>query len=134
MEEHLFERLARERNITVEEMRADYFLQESKKDGMTLDPEKTGTVEKNTLCRQRIVNYRPVIKLYILFLNRYVPIRLPWPAARTIAVHFFLFSFITLPKFQIRHCIQIPAMSRTIQIFIISCHTYHGCIICTVDW
>ena len=37
------------------------------------------------------------------------------------------------PTFQVRNRIQIPAGSCTIDVFVISCCSDHGCIVCTVD-
>ncbi len=55
----------------------------------------------------------------------FFPALLPeqWP-------YFFLTSQRS-PKFQIRHSIQIPSMSCSFNIFIISRHTDHCCIVCT---
>ncbi len=49
MEEHLFERLARERGISVEEMRK-IISARIEKGWNDPDPEKTGAMEKNSLC------------------------------------------------------------------------------------
>ena len=42
-----------------------------------------------------------------------------------------LFFHLAFPQFQIRNCIQIQSGSCSCQIFIISCHSDHRCIICT---